>query len=154
MASKPLNYTTTIPATRTMGEIQAMLAAHGAVGVATRYALGEPTAVQFALVTPSGQRAFDLPIDIDAMHQLLTRESNAGKLRGGMSRAVMTSRAHAARVAWRVVKDWLAAQLALTAAGMATVDQVMLPYLVVNTDGQTLYQRYLDAGMPALEAGS
>lgn len=47
----------------------------------------------------------------------------------------------AERVAWRVAREWLLAQLAIIEAQMATLDQVMLPYLQV--DGQkTLYAAY------------
>jgi hypothetical protein len=137
-----------------MGEIQQMLAEHGAAGVATRYVDKEPVGVQFALDTPHGRRTFNLPVDIDAMHQLLTRQSQAGEIRGTLSVGVVRSKEHAGRVAWRVVKDWLAAQLALVAAEMASLETVMLPYLVVDHTGTTLHQRYLERGLPALEVGS
>lgn len=51
------------------------------------------------------------------------------------------SREHAARVSWRVVKEWLEANLALIAAGMASPDETMLPYLHVAPE-RTLYQAY------------
>lgn len=53
---------------------------------------------------------------------------------------------------WRVIKDWLEAQIALIDAGMVEAEQVMLPYLIVDETGQTLYQRYLDEGRRAITA--
>lgn len=47
----------------------------------------------------------------------------------------------ARRVAWRVVKDWIEAQLAFVDMRQVTLDQVMMPYLQLNT-GETLYQRF------------
>lgn len=44
----------------------------------------------------------------------------------------------ASRVAWRIIKDWLAAQLALIKAEMVTLEQVFLPY-AQNADGATLF---------------
>ena len=107
-----LNYTTKIAATKTISEIQALLARHGAMRIATDYHDGQPSALTFALTTPHGPRLFTLPVDVDAMHRLMLAEDDAGRLRGGMSTAVRRSRQQAERVAWRVIKDWLAAQLA------------------------------------------
>jgi hypothetical protein len=64
-----------------------------------------------------------------------------------------TSREHAAKVAWRVVNEWLEANLALIATQMATIDQVMLPYLHVDDD-RTLWQAYQEReNALELEAG-
>lgn len=136
-----LNYTTTIPAERTMAECQGMLGKHGASHVSIAYEDGEASGLAFGLRTPHGERTFTLPVDVDAVHQLLLRQLDSGELRPHMKVQVVRSRAHAANVAWRVVKDWLEAQLALLEAQMATLDQVMLPYL--NVEGnQTLYAAY------------
>ena len=135
-----LNYSTTVPVARTVGEVQDMLARHGAAAVAVRYAGGRPVGVTFVLSTPHGQRSFTLPVDVDAVHRLLIAEGKAGRLKRAGT-AKHTSPEHAARVAWRVLKDWLEAQLAIIDAQMATLDQVMLPYLHVDGD-ITLYQVY------------
>jgi hypothetical protein len=47
------------------------------------------------------------------------------------------------RVAWRIAKDWLEAQLAILQSEMVSIDQVMLPYLHVDGD-KTLYQAYAE----------
>ena len=49
------------------------------------------------------------------------------------------SKEQAARVAWRCLKSWVEAQMALIQIGMATMDQVFLPY-VLNDEGKTLYE--------------
>ena len=150
-----LNYTTQIDAGKTVGEVQALLAKYGATRIAIDYENGGPTGVTFALTTPHGPRLFTLPVDVDAMHRLLVREVSSGRLRGGRSIAVMKSREQAERVAWRVVKDWLAAQLALVQTQMAAIDQVLLPYLHADETGRTLYAAYRDReNVLMLEAGS
>lgn len=148
-----LNYTTKVPVSRTVGEVQAMLAAHGANAVAVRYDDGSPVGVSFVLPTPHGERAFTLPVDVPAVLRLLAEQARTGALRSAAPRGGWATPEHAARVAWRVVKDWLEAQLAVIDAQMATLDQVMLPYL--HVDGEvTLYQRYLEREQAALTAGS
>lgn len=149
-----LNYTTKIAAAKTIGEVQTLLASHGASRIAVDYEGGQPSGLTFALVTPHGPRLFTLPVNVEAMHRLLIAEDDAGRLRsGGMSAAVRRSREQAERVAWRVIKDWLAAQLALVRTEMAGLDQVMLPYLHTE-DGRTLYAAYRDHEHLALEASS
>lgn len=146
-----LNYTTKIPAAKTVSEVQALLASHGASRVAIDYEGGIASGVTFALVTPHGPRVFTLPVDVDAMHRLL----GGRKPSGGISLAVFRSREQAERVAWRVIKDWLAAQLTLVQAEMAALDQVMLPYLHIEQSGRTLYAAYRDReDVLALEGGS
>ena len=58
----------------------------------------------------------------------------------------------AQRVAWRIVKDWLEAQLAIIETEMVTLDQVMLPYMQ-GDNGQTVYELYRDQQL-ALGTGS
>lgn len=49
-------------------------------------------------------------------------------------------------------KDWLEANLALIDAQMATLTEVMLPYLVVDAD-RTLWEAYREREQAAIEAG-
>lgn len=146
-----LNYTTTIPTARTVGEVQSMLAGHGASAVAIRYADRLPVGVSFVLPTAHGDRSFTLPVNIDGVRRLLLAEEKAGKMARG-KRGAYTTPEHATKVAWRVVKDWLAAQLAIIDAQMATLDQVMLPYLHVDGE-QTLYELYLQREQRAIGGG-
>jgi hypothetical protein len=136
-----LNYTTSISASKTVGEMQAALAQAGAGRISVDYDDASPCALSFMLATPHGARHFTLPVNVDAMHRLLVAEDKAGRIRSG-SKATRSSREQAERVAWRVMKDWLLAQLALVATEMAGLDQVMLPYLQIDDAGRTLYASY------------
>jgi hypothetical protein len=141
-SAKPLNYTTKITAAQSVGECQALLARSGASAVAVEYDAGEPVGLSFRLDTPHGRRDFTLPVNIDGMHAVLRKADRDGMFAAMHVRAGhFTSEQHAANVAWRVVKDWLEANLALIAAGMAGLDEVMLPYLHVAPE-RTLYQAY------------
>lgn len=152
-SGRPLNYTTTIPVTQTMTECQSILAAAGAASVSVHFDEGQPAGLSFTLKTPHGPRAFTLPVDVPAMHAVLQKAERDGHF-ATMKKAAgkWTTPERAAMVAWRVVKDWLEANLALIAAQMATLDQVMLPYLHVDKS-RTLYQAYRDREQAALMAG-
>jgi len=117
-----LAYTTTVPVARTTAEMQDLLGKSGADAVAVLYEDGKPVGMSFSLATPDGQRSFTLPVDVGAVQKLLTTQKRK-------SSRVDDRPAQAERVAWRIVKTWLAAQLALIDAQMATLDEVMLPYL-------------------------
>jgi hypothetical protein len=153
-SGRPLNYTTTIPVTQTAGECQAVLAAAGASSVAVHYEDGLPSGLSFSLRTPHGPRNFTLPVDVPAMQAVLAKAERNGDF-ASLKKAAgkFTTREHAANVAWRVVKDWLEANLALIAAQMATLNEVMLPYLHVD-DSRTLWQAYQEREQAALLPGS
>jgi hypothetical protein len=148
-----LNYTTTIPASRTVAEMQTLLVKHGAASVATHYDEGRAAGLSFTLRTPHGDRTFTMPVDTAAVNRLLIKQERDGLLKRQKRKGYYSDPAHAERVAWRVAKDWLAAQLALIEAQMATLDQVMLPYLHVDGE-RTLYAVYRDRESVALPSGS
>jgi hypothetical protein len=153
MPERPLNYTTRIAARRTVQECMTILADAGADAVAAQYQDKQPVGLSFRLSTPAGPRDFAMPVNIDGVHKMIKAAYRDGTMRGGRSEAAWTSPEHAANVAWRVMKDWLEAQLALIAAEMATLDEVMLPYLQLG-GGQSLYEAYLESGgLRILEAG-
>lgn len=133
-----LNYSTGVAAGQTAGEMSKLLAKHGASRVTVEFDGERHVGLSFTLPTPHGPREFALPIDVAAVRALLEKQARGKVIRKGFSNAEQ-----AERTAWRVAKDWLAAQLALVEAQMATLDQAMLPYLVVEpATRETLYARY------------
>ena len=57
----------------------------------------------------------------------------------------------ALRTSWRIIKDWVEAQLAIVEAELAPIQEVFMPYLVMNTSGQTLSKMILEGdGMKLL----
>lgn len=149
----PLNYTTKIPASRTGGECLNLLAEAGAHAVSVTYKDRQPVGLAFRLDTAGGRKDFVLPVDGVAMQAVIRkalRDSRPHVGRAELDR--MMTLEHAWNVAWRVIRDWLEAQLALIAAQMATLDQIMLPYLEV-AQGETLYGRFVAMdGRLALES--
>jgi hypothetical protein len=144
----PLNYTTAIAATKSASECIARLAEHGADAIGITYADKKPTGLTFRIETVHGVRQFSLPVNIDGTHKALTKAYRAGGIAPRYA-----ERDQAERVAWRVLKDWLEAQLALIEAGVADMAEVMLPYLHVR-DGLTLYQAFVKDERLALTAGA
>jgi hypothetical protein len=135
-----LKYTTTVSAQKTAGEMAVMLAKHGAAEVTTLYDEdARLVGLTFTLRTPHGPRKFSLPIKVHNVLRLLEKQSSRREIRTKFSQIDQ-----AERTAWRVARDWLAAQLAILEADMAALDEIMLPYLLVDAETQErLYDRYL-----------
>ena len=125
-----LNYTTTISPFKTVAEIQQILVKHGAKRIVQDYdENGAISAVCFLINTPIGDQGVRLPANIDAVDKVLQKQ----RVKGG--------REQAERVAWRIVKDWVEAQMAILESQMVTMDEVFLPY-IMDENGQTIYQLF------------
>jgi hypothetical protein len=134
-----LNYTTTIKPERTAGEIQAKLAKAGASKILTEYGRdGYPTALSFIIETQFGPRPFKLPVVAEPVYSVLRKQHANGQV---PRRYV--DMAQARRVAWRITKDWLDAQMALIETEMVPLEQVMLPYMTTES-GQTVFEALRD----------
>jgi hypothetical protein len=130
-----LNYTTRINPDRSVSEIQRILARHGATRVMVEYGGGgHPVGLTFLAPTKFGDRPFRLPAQIAGVERALARDASKGKVPKRLA-----TRDQAARVAWRVLKDWVESQLAIVEAGLASLDEVMLAYLV-GVGNLTVYQ--------------
>ena len=69
-----LNYTTKIPAEQTSAEIMSILVKKGATEILTHYGPGGmATGLKWRMETPTGAMGFSLPINADAVFQILTR---------------------------------------------------------------------------------
>lgn len=133
-----LNYTTTIAVEKTVGEIQRLLAKNGARSIQLDFdAEGEPIALAFQVETKVGVVGYRLPANIDAIHRVLTQQHQ----RGAVQRRFVT-REQAGRVGWRILKDWVEAQMALLETGMVSLDELMLPWMIAGKQGETFYQLF------------
>lgn len=125
-----LNYTTKIDIYTTLGQIQGMLVKHGAKKILQEYEDDcHIRAVSFVIDTPIGTQAVRIPANVDAVQSVLKRQK------------VKCERDQAERVAWRIVKDWIEAQMAILESEMVTLDEIFLPYMI-NNAGQTVYQLF------------
>lgn len=124
------NYTTKVPAVQTVGEIQGILAAHGARKVMMDYGdNGTVTAVTFALDCGGALHGFRLEAKPQGVMSVMAQER------------IKCDAAQAERIAWRNIKDWIAAQVALVETEQATMDELFLPKLVDRNE-RTLYQAF------------
>lgn len=136
-----LNYTTSIDSEKSISEIQKILVKHGANKIVTDYSNGFPSAVTFCLMIKENMVGFSLPANYSGVLKAMKEDRK-------IPRGKCTEE-QAQRVAWRIVKDWVEAQMAIVQAQLADVAEVFLPYAITNT-GQTMYQRIQGDGMKLL----
>lgn len=126
-----LNYTTKIDPDKTAAEIAKCLSIHGAQAVMTEYDPKDNyvTAISFRIVIDGNAMSFRLPCDWKPVLQILQNDRKVPRNSANQGQAVRTS--------WRIVKDWVEAQMALVETRMVTTAEVFLPYAVMK-DGRTL----------------
>jgi len=130
-----LDYTTSVPVSRTVAQVQAKLVEHGARAVMMEYDdNGRIKALAFKAKTPSGELPIRLPIDAAATLRVLERQHYNREIP-----ARYATEAQAYRVAWRIIKDWVEAQMSLLETEMVRMEEIFLPY-VITQGGQTIYQ--------------
>jgi len=139
-----LNYTTKISAEKTVGEIQAILVKARASAVMSEFDNGIISRLSFKVTTVHGDHAFQLPANIEGVFNAMKRDHRVPQH--------LKIREQAARVAWRIIKDWVEAQIAIIEADMATLPQVFLPYMQISAN-DTVYSRFEKQGFPALTYG-
>lgn len=140
-----LNYTTTIDPFKTIGEIHALLVKNGATNISTDYIDRIPASLTFLVELNGEFISFRLPSNHKGVYRALSKDPDVPKR--------YKTEEQARRVAWRIVKDWTEAQMAIIQAGLATLPEVFLPYAVTGS-GLTLYESVSQRGMKALTAGS
>lgn len=129
--TKLLNYTTEIEPIRTASEIMGLLAVKGAQAIMIDYDKGEPVGLSFKIAVGGQEIFFRLPCNIDGAYKAMQRLKIPLRY---------VNLEQAKRTAWRIIKAWIEAQMAIIDCGQAQMAEVFLPYAITST-GQTLFQR-------------
>lgn len=153
-----LNYTTQVPAARTLSQIQEILTKHGARSiltdfdskgniealsfkVATRHPCTHPAGLQIPCAACGGRGSVEvilgirLPANVQATLKVLQRTAPPR----------YRTEEHARNVAWRNIKDWVEAQMALLESEQVKFEQIFLPYILTG-DGRTIFERLSQYG--------
>jgi hypothetical protein len=125
------NYTTIVPVNRSISEIPDSLVKHRATGMLYTYeqGTGRIEALQFLLRIKNQDVAFSLPVHWRRFQRVLELQQVR----------LWDEEEYVYRVAWRNIRDWVMAQLALYETEIVEMPQVFLPF-VTDAKGQTLYE--------------
>jgi len=140
-----LNYSTTVDAFRTASEIECILVKHKAKSIMKNYEGESITGLSFLIDTGFRQLPIRLPVKVDECLKILKKEK-----RENPRKQIKDTREQAERVAWRILKDWVEAQMALLDIEMVRFEEIFLPYIETD-NGRTIFER-LEAKQFLLEA--
>jgi hypothetical protein len=137
------NASTHVDYWKSLSEIHMILAKGGADHINIRHEQGIPVGMSFTISIDNFPINFMLPVQIDGLKEILK-----GDRHGRMLRGAANFDDKVLRVGWRIVKDWVDAQIAFIEARkaedrMRALATAFLPY-AVNTKGETLAQIILD----------
>jgi hypothetical protein len=104
-----------------------------------------PIALTFTIDWHGAPLAFALPCNFEGVLRSMKKSSK-------VPRSLCTEE-QALRVGWRIIKDWVEAQMAIVESELAGVAEVFLPYAVTKS-GTTLYKHIETDGRLLLSNGS
>lgn len=130
-----LNYTTTIDSFKTVSEIEYILMKHKAKSIMKNYDGDSITGLSFLIDTGFQQIPVRLPVKVDECLKVLKKEK-----RENPRKQIRDTREQAERVAWRILKDWVEAQMALLDIEMVRFEEIFLPYIETD-NGRTIYEQ-------------
>lgn len=132
------NYTTQVPADRSINQIQEALVKNGATGFLFEYeqGTGKISTLKFRLPIGENNVLFSLPVNWRNFQEVLRKDR--------VKR--WNDNDFCYRVAWRCIRDWVLAQLALHQTNIVELPQVFLPF-ANDRSGQTLYEKVLTSPM-------
>ena len=129
-----LNYTTTVDAFKTVSEIEYILVKHKAKSVMKQYEGERITGLSFLIDNGRTMIPVRLPVKTEECLKVLKKEK-ANSQRSN----IKATPEQAERVAWRILKDWIEAQMALLDIEMVRFEEIFLPYIELPNN-QTLFQ--------------
>lgn len=130
-----LNYTTTVDSFKTVSEIEYILMKHHAKSIMKNYDGQSIIGLSFLIDTGMQQIPVRFPVKVDECLKVLKKEK-----RENPRKQIKDTREQAERVAWRILKDWVEAQMALLDIEMVRFEEIFLPYIQTD-NGQTVYER-------------
>jgi len=88
-----------------------------------------------------------LPIQVHKVMEIFKNQVNEKKL----PKKYLRNKEQAYKVGWRIIKDWLDAQLSLLAIEMVKIEEIFLPYIYDFNTKKTMFQIIEDKGFQVLQ---
>lgn len=140
------NYTSQVPANRSVSHIEDRLVAHGAKNILKLYEAQKLTGVAFIVAVNGKDMPFRLPARIDRVEKVLRGEVHRPR-RGTLERIAD----QAERTAWRLLADWVDVQMSLVELDQVELIEVFMPYIYDHAKNQTFFERMKSNGFAMLE---
>jgi len=141
------NYTSTVPATKSVVKMEQRLVEAGANNITKFYVDGKLSGVTFTIYAPGrGPLTFKLPARVDDVRNVLAQQ-----IKRPHKKTIDKLFAQAERCAWKNLSDWVDIQLALVRMGQASTIEIFMPYILSKDGERTLFEALADSGFKQLE---
>ena len=137
------NYTTTIKVEKTIAEIESILVRFSAKGILKEYLGSSVSAIIFFIEVDNQKIPFKLPMNIEKTRRVIENAVKEGKLPQRYLNEPLRSE-QGERVCWRIIKDWIHAQVSLYEVQLADSIEILLPYAYNVLEEKTMYEKFLD----------
>lgn len=148
-----LNYTTQVPAHKSLAEINAVLIEHGAQHITMQTHEKKIVGLSFTMNIGGLPMLYVLPANVEGVtREMLKAEPYTSRRNGTRDQYEARVAAQAEWTAWRILKDWVEAQAALIESGQAEVGQAFLPF-AAEAGGKLLYTGIVERNQLRLNGG-
>ncbi len=131
------NYTSSVPADRSILSIEKILIEMGATSISKDYQGGKVSAISFAIKNPSndGIIPFKLPARKDPIQKLFLRN-----LKRPTRSQIESTEQQAERTAWKNVKEWVELQATMIKLEQVEFMEVFMPYIFNLEKQKTFFE--------------
>lgn len=141
------NYTSSMPATRSISYIEAKLAQNGAREILKLYDDGgRVTGICFIVPLNGQDMPFKLPAKVAECEKVLS--ANLSPRTRPETRKKIPLQAE--RTAWKILLDWVEAQMAMIELAQVELMEVFLPYVYDHQKKQTFFEQIKEKKYKAL----
>lgn len=135
------NYSSEASESSIFEAIRTTLAAHRARRILFDYdEQGKATAIEFVVEVGKMPLHFRLPARFEDAAPLVAAARKAAR-QGATSGEALRDQAY--RAVWATIRDWLSAQMALIDIGASSMEEVFLPYLLID-ENKTLFEEFAE----------
>jgi hypothetical protein len=142
------NYTSSVPANRSMMHIEEQLIKHGANEILKWYDDSTRKILGLAFIVKSGNNTvpFRLPVNVDNVEKYLIKE-----LRPTSPTAKEKISAQAERTAWKLLSDAIDIQMAQIDLDQTKLSQAFMGYVYDHTKKETMFDKWEKNNFAQLE---
>lgn len=141
------NYTSSVPADKSILNIEKILIEMGATNIAKEYKNGKVESISFAIPQGDGNIPFKLPAKKDPIAKLFLQQ-----YRRPSQSQIETCMQQAERTAWKNVKEWVELQATMIKLQQVEFMEVFMPYVYNLNEGKTFFELMKGNGFKQLTA--
>ena len=142
------NYTSQVPANRSVQHIEDCLIKSGAKGILKLCEERKLVGVAFVVSVDGRDMPFRLPARIDRVEKRLR-----GQIKRARSGTMAKISEQAERTAWKLLSDWVDIQMSLIELDQVEFMEVFMPYLWDQSKDQTFFEKMKSNGFKMLIDG-